>query len=427
LPCSQAIVQVKHKGNLLNDNQNGTLSIVGAYNSPLEGYNHCAPLVISQNPLAKNEPPMEASKAPGYVRVGDTNGKPQPRPMDHTALNPARSAQSAQINRVGTPKFDTHSGAKQVWNHILPFLPLSLDPGIFDPEVIRLFALPLLQRVQWKKTWMKRRLDNDRRQLFAILVHVLGVDRNGSGEKPCSLCIRGEGPFEGCWTLPKAAAWESHQYAMCCANCLFIHKKASCSVKYSWESRCDRRPGEKTFPGSPPRVAEWAASAASANGSGQGKKRQLSASDANEESLAQRRRYERNTGSDDEEQAGAGKRIVTLPLPLSGRTTRASHLRARRDTSPEPQTEHSKSLTSTSSSAVVMAGQQTSDELLEMEDWEIAPGRIREDGADQPNSKSLHPPMMYLLQLCEPYGGIYTSAHTAWRLPIRLSLSNLLC
>lgn len=62
-----------------------------------------------------------------------------------------------------------------------------------------------------------------------------------------------------------------------------------------------------------------------------------------------------------------------------------------------------------------------------MEDWEIAPGRIREDGADQPNSKSLHPPMMYLLQLCEPYGGIYTSAHTAWRLPIRLSLSNLLC
>jgi hypothetical protein len=335
---------------------------------------------------------MEASKAPGYIRVGDINVAPQHRPTNHTALDTAGPAQSAHINQVNPPKLDTHSGAKQIWNHILPFLPLSLDPDIFDSEVIRLFALPLLQRVQWKKTWMKRRLDNDPRQLFAILAHVVGVDRNSRGEKPCSLCIRGEGPFEGCWILPRAAAWESHQYATGCANCLFIHKKAACSVKYSWESRCDRRPGEKIFPGSPPPVVEWAASAIPVSGSGQSKKRQLSPSDVNGEPLAQRRRQERDTASDDEDQTGAGKRSVTSPVPLSGMTTRASNLRARKAPSPESQTARSKSYASDPSSALVMAGLQTSGELLEMEDWEVAPGRIREDGAAQANSKSLYPP-----------------------------------
>lgn len=339
---------------------------------------------------------MVASKVPGYVRVDHTNPRPQPQPTNHTASVPLRPAQATQMNGAGPPNSDIHSEAKRIWNYILPFLPLSLDPNIFDTEVVRLFALPLLQSVQWRKTWMKRRLDNDRSQIFGILVHVLGVVRKtGSGEKPCSLCTRGEGPFEGCWTLPKGAAWESHKSATCCANCLFNHKRSQCSVKYGWERRCGTKPGEKTFPGSPPPVGEWAASAASANGSAQSKKRQLSTSDINEESRAQRRRYERNEDADNEEQAEVGKKPVPLPLPLSKRTTRASDSPTRRNTSPETQTPHSKSFPSISSSALVMAGQQTSDELLEMEDWEVAPGRIREEDVDTPNSKSTLSSSMY--------------------------------
>lgn len=379
----------------MNDNQNGTLSIVGSYNQLLPGYNYCSPLIISQNPLDKNEPPMVASKAPGYVRVDNTNVKPQPQPqlMNHTTSVPSRPARATQMNGVETS--DTHSGAKRIWNYILPFLPPSLDPDIFDIEIVRLFALPLLQSVHWRKTWMKRRLDNDRSQIFGILVHVLGVERKtGSNENPCSVCTRGEGPFEGCWTLPRDAAWESHKHAMCCANCLFNHKRSGCSVKLSWERRCDTKPGEKMFPGSPPPVGEWAASATSANSSGQSKKRRLSASNTNEGVLAQRRRYERNQDAENEEQARVGKELVTLPLPSSKRTTRASDSPTRGNTSSEPQTKHSESFPSMSPSALVMAGQQTSDEMLEMEDWEVAPGRIREEGADQVNSKSRRPSLM---------------------------------
>ena len=334
---------------------------------------------------------MEASKAPGYVRVDRTNVKPQPQSMDHPVSDLARPVQATESHGVEAPTVGSYSGAKRIWNYILPFLPLSLDPDIFDTEVVRLFSLPLLQSVQWRKTWMKRRLENDRFQIFAILVHVLGVDRKtGSSEKPCSLCTRGEGPFEGCWTLPRGAAWESHKYAMCCANCLFKHRRHECSVKYSWERRCDTKPGEKTFPGSPPPVSEWAASAASANNSGQGKKRPLSASDINEESVAQRRRCERTQGAEVEEQAGAGEGLSALPMPLSKRTTRASDSPQRRNTSPQPHIAHSKSSPSMSSSALVMAGRQTSNEPLEMEDWEVAPGRIREEGVGHPNSKSTH-------------------------------------
>lgn len=398
LVCSQLILQVKHRGDLMNDNQNGTLSIVGSYNRPLPGYNHCAPLVISRNPLDENEPPMVASKAPGYVRVDNKNVKPQSQPTDQAASAPSRPAQITQTNLLDTWTVGIHSEAKRIWNYILPFLPHSLNPDIFDDiEVVRLFALPLMQSVQWRNTWMKRRLENDRFQVSGILVHVLGIDRKPElGEKPCTLCTRGEGPFEGCWTLPPRAAWESHKHAMCCANCLFIHKRSECSVKYSWERRCDTRPGEKVFPGSPPPVGEWAASAATANSSGKGKKRQLSSSYVNEESLAQRRRYERNQGAENEEQAETGKEPFTLPLPLQQRTTRASDSPLRRNTSPAPQSAHIKSFPSTSSSAVVMPGQQTSDELLEMEEWEVAPGRIREEGVDHLNSKSRLPSLAYI-------------------------------
>lgn len=359
---------------------------------------------------------MVASKAPGYVPVDSTKAKTQPQPMDRTALNPARTAQAVRTNGVELSAFGTHSGAKRIWNYILPFLPLSLDPDIFDTEVVRLFALPLLQSVQWKNTWMKRRLDNDRFQIFGILVHVLGVERKAeSNEKPCSLCSRGDGPFEGCWTLPRYAAWESHKYALCCANCLFNHKRAECSVKYSWERRCDTKPGEKTFPGSPPPVGEWAASAASANSTGQSKKRHLSASDLKEESLAQRRRYERNRGAENEEKAEVAKGLVTLPVSLSKRTTRSTDSQTRRNISPEPQPAHSKSFPSMSSSAVIMPGQQTSDELLEMEDWEVAPGRIREEGVDQLNSKSrlhfLNPPPPFQAP-CHPHACKRTSIRT---------------
>lgn len=324
--------------------------------------------------------------------------KPQPQPMNHTAPVPSRPAQAAQMNGAEPSNIDNHSEPKGIWNYILPFLPGDLDTDIFDAEVVRLFALPLLQSVQWRNTWMKRRLDNDRFQIFGILVHVLGVERrDGSSEKPCSLCVRGEGPFEGCWTLPRNAAWESHKYAMCCANCLFSHKRQQCSVKYGWERRCDTKPGEKAFPGSPPPVGDWAASA-SANSGGQSKKRQLSASDIHEESLPQRRRHEQ---IQDAENEGVRKDPVKSPLPLPKRTTRASDLQTKRDTLPEPQTTQKDSSFSMPSSALAMSGQPTSDELLEMEDWEIAPGRIREEGADHMNSKL----EIYLPLRCSPADG----------------------
>lgn len=364
----------------MNDNQNGTLSIVGIYNQLPPGYNYFAPLIISKNPLDENEPPMPAARVPGYVRVDNTSVKPQSQSLKHTALAHPEPAKVRQLAAVKTPDVGTHSQAKRIWNYILPFLPPSMDPNILDAELVRLFALPLLQSVQWRRTWMRRRLDNDYSQVFGMLVHVLGVGRNGgSGKKPCSLCARGEGPFEGCWILPRNAAWESHKYAMCCANCLFNHKRHECSVKSAWEGRCDSKPGEKVFLGAPPPVFEWAVSAAKAGAGSQNKKRRLSSSDDQEESLAHRQRTGRNQGVADE---------VDLPPLLSKKPPPATDRSRRRTPSPAQSIQHSTSFSSMPSSAIVMAGQPTSDELLEMEDWEIAPGRIREDGVDQLNSKS---------------------------------------
>lgn len=347
---------------------------------------------------------MKASRVPGYIPVGHSNVKSQPQLTKHATLNHTSPVQNTQRNGVGDPVLSTHTEAKRIWNHIFPFLPLSLDPTIFDTEVVRLLTLPLLQNVQWRQTWMTRRLDNDCSQIYAILMHVLGVERNAeSGEKPCSACKRSSGPFEGCWVLPRSAAWESHRHTMCCANCLFIHRRNACSLKHSWERRCDTLPGEKNFPGTPPPVVEWAKSAANAGTSGQSKKRRLSSSDVNGEPLAHRRRFEQTLGAEDEESAAIARKLVTLTLPLSKKPTPPAKCSTRSGTSPQQPVEHSSSFPSTSSSALVMAGQATGDELLEMEDWEIAPGRIREDGADKLNSKSQLSTLMCLTRLCKPH------------------------
>lgn len=287
-----------------------------------------------------------------------------------------------------------HHDARKLWDYMSPHMPPSLVTAI-DPLVLRVFELPRVRSIKWRKTWHKRTLINDWRQVAGLLLHLVGAEHDGM-VKCCTFCRRGEGPFEGCQVLP--TSHEARNILRSCANCMFILRSHHCSIKTGWDSKRPYLPNKAPLPAATP-VAELAADIASSSssnktnmpGNDQNNKRAHDevSDDGTEEANASRRRSERFKGRYLEMEAKTKhtKKLVTVPLPSREKsTTSADALRART------------TITEPSSAALMSSGLPTHDSLLEMEEWEIAPGRIRENGMGQPDSEWMlpsHPSPIY--------------------------------
>lgn len=118
--------QRRHRGELFNDNEDGTLTIVAFYKTPLpDKGNRLCPYVIQKGELASNKPLAEP-RVPGYVKQSDEpslhkvyqiaaqpSDKPKiPRPVHNSAVPHSDSAQSRtgwSLDRVATPTtVDSH-------------------------------------------------------------------------------------------------------------------------------------------------------------------------------------------------------------------------------------------------------------------------------------------------------------------------------
>lgn len=355
---------MKHRGCLLNDNRDGTLSLVGYYNKPLPGEKTAPALIVSKNPLDKTEPPMLQASLPSSAAFEkETKQKVKPKIMSNrTAALPLQPGGNTTLSLTGD--------AKKLWDYMLGFLPDSPGSMVFDPQTIRLFSLPRRRNIQWRVSWDRHRLRDDKNEILGLLLYLVGEEY----EKECTNCRRHQGPFPGCLCLPKEADYELHQSVKSCANCHVAHAKQACSLKSGWEGRA----GDKSRPSAPvvPPAADWAANA--------NKRRRLSNSDAEqEEALASRRRSGRFGDEVDNDKTEPRRKIVTLSLhPKEGRSMPGSGGVNLRRTTTVGGTSNT-----AASSALINAGQVQPDDLLEMEDWEIAPGRIRETGAARIDSK----------------------------------------
>lgn len=372
-------LQVKHRGNLLNDNSDGTLSEVGYYNKPLPGNNKCPAIIVSQRPLDKKEPPMEKARTPGRGTI-EKEIKPKIVLKRSNAL-PSKQSGADTLSMTGN--------AKKLWDYMLPLLPKPLNSITHDLQIIRLFSLPRRRGIHWRTTWDTHRLEDDKKQIIGLLVYLTG-EEHANIEKSCTNCRRGRGPFPACHVLPNDAPYEYHALVKGCANCHFMHDDEACSIKSSWQIRAGNNSREEA-------VAEWAGATGHATGAHANKRRRLSDSDIeNEEPWTARRRSDRLLNGEDEDRTEPRKKkIVTLNLnPKEGKSTKSTTgsgvgVLRRTVSTGEP------SKPTPSLSALVRAGQVQPDDLLEMEDWEIAPGRIRESGSERVNSKrSLDQPIL---------------------------------
>lgn len=360
---ANTILQRQHWARLLNDNLDGTLSEVGTYETPLPGKTSLPAVVISQKPLDPSAGPIAEPKFPAQHK-GDKGKEISSRPHEPSAVVSSQPSSAAEkISQEQVSKF---------WDYLLPFLPDNFGPMPDGPELLRLLGLPRKRTVAWRDAQIKRRLDADHIQLLALVIHLVGDLRKplaaGSRERTCTNCVNGLGPFKGCQTVSATlfpAALD------CCANCLFERMEDVCSAR-----AFSLPPKDELFPDDVTREA-----------AGSQGKRRLSDAEADDDGFAAApRRSGRLQSSDDTANVEPKRKMVKLSIN-SGQNKMGSRRGENFGTTSVSSGSGARQAVDASSSIVLHAGQIEANHF-EMEDWEIAPGHIREAGVEWANSKS---------------------------------------
>lgn len=281
-----------------------------------------------------------------------------------TSAKPSSAAETVSQEQVS--KF---------WDYVLPFLPENYGPIPDTPGMLRLLGLPRKRTVTWRDSQIKRRLDADPRQVLALIFHLAGDLRKPvaaeSRERACTNCVNGIGPFKGCQTLATKVSVDVD----CCANCLWARKDEECSA-----SAFSLLPKDELFPEN-----------AFPEAVGSQSKRRLSdaGADNDDDLAAAPRRSGRLQSSDDTYPVEPKRKIVKLSIN-PGRNRISSARDESLVTTRVSSGSGARQAAGTASSVVLHAGQIEANHF-EMEDWEIAPGHVREAGVERANSKSSTP------------------------------------
>lgn len=356
----------KHRHELLNDNLDGTFSLVGVYKKPIPGSNVTTALVISQKPMSEREAPVAEAKIPGHLPLGKSIKPTQAAPSNLSA-DPTTGLRDDKYSSLRS----------KLWDSILIYMaPNTTIPN--EEFITSLLALPRQRSIHWRPGWTRRRLINNPKEILGLLFHLVGFESPDSVKPPCTECRRGTGPFDGCYLLPPNKGFENFTASvlLSCANCVFVHRVGSCSVKISWKVR------EALMAHSYGDVAAHASNSASL------KRRRISVSEENNENEgpAVIRRSGRLQQQPEEESSREPKRrMITLSLSRANSNSAI----AQQKTATNGSSSHARaSAPSAVSSALISTGQIQSEELLEMEDWEMAPGRLRAVKAQRNESES---------------------------------------
>ncbi|KAM7208340.1 hypothetical protein V8F20_001318 [Naviculisporaceae sp. PSN 640] len=181
-----------HSGQTLNDNGDGTFSIVGSYSGK-------EPKVVTREPLGPDAPPVVAPQLPMMIKEA-----------------------------VRRKVEDESERGKVDWNYICEASgyngPIPDHPGIRS-----LLRLPRLRELRPINP-----LDSnpDVRQIGAMIIQVTGM----ASEKQCTTCRRStSGPFDIC--VQNVTKHDEDlrslfgSYVRACANCLYMKNAVNCSVK----------------------------------------------------------------------------------------------------------------------------------------------------------------------------------------------------
>ena len=344
---------------MLNDNGDGTFSVRGAYRSRsgcIGGTRiktPAIPIVVSREPLGRDSPVPEAqlpdhlkgTKRPrASLAKRETGTAGTPKLIENTPS----SVKSDSVKPIERETLNIGSGKDDLWTYIQARL-------VSTTEVPQATAIQLLLRLPKRRDVQynthRRRVEfaeTGPRDIAAMIIQVTG----DHVPDMCTRCRKGKGPFQGCVVVSQSAHHKAQTRYPCCANCLFGGKKPNCSLKSAtqkrWYNSSLALPVEESLAPEASRIEE------------------PRAANRHSEPLIQQDSDSRLT------------RSHTMQAPTRAQPTNPPAVLSQQR----------------ASKALISQGTlQGQDALLEMEDWEIAPGRIRETTTASGESKS--PPFYY--------------------------------
>ena len=344
--AKDSFYQRAHFAAVLNDNGDGTFSVRGAYRSRsgcIEGTRILKPaiaIVVSREALGRDSP-LPKVQLPDHL-VGTKRPRPSHAKRENRTAgtlklieNTPGSVKSDSVKPIERKTLDTGGGAEDLWTYVQARLVSTTD--IPQATAIQLLlSLPRRRDVQYNKH--RRRVEfaeNGSRDIAAMIIQVTG----DHVPDMCTRCRKGKGPFQGCVVVSQSAHEKAQTRYPCCANCLFGGKKPNCSLKSATQKRW-YNPGRAL-----PAEEDLAPEVSRAE--------DPRAASRDSEPLIQQDNDPRLTRS----HATQGPMRARPALPPAG----PSRQRV--------------------SKALVSQGTLQDQDALELEDWEIAPGRIRETTA----------------------------------------------
>ena len=214
-----------------NDNGDGTLSRVGTHS-------HVRPIVVSQRvrPASQMEPRAEQQPV-GYKPVSAVSatqgisGSPHvqpPQPSVTTLQHTSAAAAAAAANKIA------------MWDYIKTFLTQGLrNQGVPNTgKAAMFFEVPRVRDVRWNEALEQRNPDVPKRasHLAALLIQVTGKEASS----PCDFCRSGRGLYEGCVLVNSTATPDMHVAYEGCANCVSSPSRATCSHSHRARQRFAR-------------------------------------------------------------------------------------------------------------------------------------------------------------------------------------------
>ncbi|KAI1465600.1 uncharacterized protein F4812DRAFT_103859 [Daldinia caldariorum] len=202
-----------HRASLLNDNDDGTLSIV----KKVEADGIIMPAkVVSRKPLDPGESPL---KEPSFSKPAMVASYQTPSTSAILGANTLISEDD--IGKVGMALW------KYVQGHLIN-TPLSPIPQSNDVRMLLKYMVHI-RDVVWNTKIQTKFREADAKYISAIILQVAGQ----KAQAPCDKCMEGKGPFQGCFVLPPNAPWSLRQLITGCANCHYKNKHSQCSLSIS--------------------------------------------------------------------------------------------------------------------------------------------------------------------------------------------------
>lgn len=311
-------------------------------------------IVVSKKPLDPKEPPMLAPGLPGNVKDSDNDitALAKPPSKSKETITKHTSVRKTEGNMAGIELGDA---AIWTWEHIIhphlddtPITPIPAKGYVQD-----LLPLPRARNIELNPLAPKF-FESRAQDISAIIIQMTGR----KAPRPCQRCQEGKGPFRGCIVISPKAPLHVRRSVTSCANCFYKGNQKNCGDLSKWH--------QKTYPelsdgtSTSHKVSLQVASSSSSVERAQSPGRRST-------------RLKHTTAASPTAQLTTAKSQTTTmdlgePLirPLRQRRTAAQMSLASNDDSAPSDIRFS------NSSNDIALG-------LSMEDWEIAPGRVRNE------------------------------------------------